>query len=206
MNKKYDYKNISCDYDDISKKYKWHAPEIVFGLLYDYVQIGTKLLDIGIGTGICSQRFYKEGVEIFGLDNSKELLSICKSKNISENLVFCDLLNDEIPFPNHSFDYMICCGVLLFFSDLSLIFRKINEKLKKGGFFIFTILENHINDDLISEENVNETIVYRHSTKYIDKLMQEMNLIEMTNIEFLTFKNIETNEKHIVKLLMMRKK
>jgi predicted TPR repeat methyltransferase len=205
MSKKYDYKNISSDYDDICKKYKWHAPEIVFGLLYDYVQVGTKLLDIGIGTGICSQRFYKEGVEIFGLDNSKELLSICKSKNISENLVFCDLLNDEIPFPNHSFDYIICCGVLLFSPDLSIIFRKVNEKLKKGSIFIFTILENHINDDLFYKEDINKTIIYRHRTKYIDKLMQEMNLIEMTNIEFLTYKNIKTNEKHIVKLLMMKK-
>lgn len=206
MKNKYSYKVISSDYDNICEKYKWHAPEIVFGILYDYIQEGTKLLDIGIGTGICSQRFYKEGVEIYGLDNSEELLSICKSKNISDNLVLSDLITDEIPFPNFSFDYIICCGVLLFFSDLTLIFKKVNEKLKSGGFFVFTILENWFNQDLIYEVNVDGTNVYHHSMKYIDQLIKEMDYTEIKNIEFFTLKNIETNEKQIVTMLMMQKK
>jgi predicted TPR repeat methyltransferase len=206
MDEKYDYKDVASEYDAISKQYKWHAPEIVFGLLYEQIKEKTKLLDIGIGTGLCSQLFHRAGVEIFGLDNSEDLLSICKSKNISKNLVYCDLLSDEIPFPNRSFDYVICGGVLHFFADLSLIFHKTIEKLKSGGFFLFTIFENHFNDDFIYKENIDGTVVYKHSTKYIDKLMEEMNLIEMTNVEFLTFKNIETKEKQIVNLLMTKKK
>ena len=205
MNNKYDYKDIASDYDNILKQYSWHAPEIIFEALSDYLQAGAKLLDIGIGTGASSQRFYKEGIEIYGLDNSEELLAVCKSKNISENLVLCDLLNDEIPFQNVSFNYIICSGVLHFFSDLRLIFKKVNAILKKRGLFIFTIIENSENINLIYEEKVSGTSVYHHNIEYISKLMEEINYVEMKNVDFITLKDLKTKEKQEIKLLMMRK-
>jgi hypothetical protein len=42
--------------------------------------------------------------------------------------------------------------------------------------------------------------------KYIDQLIKEMDYTEIKNIEFFTLKNIETNEKQIVTMLMMQKK
>jgi predicted TPR repeat methyltransferase len=205
MNKKYDYKNIASDYDNILKQYSWHAPQIIFDALSDYIKVGAKLLDIGIGTGASSQLFHKEGIDIYGLDNSEELLAVCKAKNISENLLLYDLLEDEIPFSKLSFDYIICSGVLHFFSDLSLIFKKVNARLKKGGLFIFTIIDNTVNESSIYEENVRGTTVYHHKMEYISKLMKEINYVELKDLDFLTLKDLKTKEQQEIKLLMMRK-
>ncbi|MFA5729348.1 MAG: hypothetical protein WC957_07950, partial [Candidatus Neomarinimicrobiota bacterium] len=62
------------------------------------------------------------------------------------------------------------------------------------------------NQDLIYEVNIDGTNIYHHSMKYIDQLIKEMDYTEIKNIEFFTLKNIETNEKQIVTMLMMQKK
>lgn len=205
MNNSFDYKDIAANYDNLIKQYNCPAPEIVFGALSDFLKTGTKLLDLGIGTGASSQRFHNEGIEIYGLDNSSEMLEVCRSKNISENLVLCDLSNEEIPFINVSFDYIICSGVLHFFSNPALIFTKADGVLRKRGFFVFTIMENTENESCLYKEMVSGTIVYYHSMKYINSLMKKMNYTEMKNIDFMTLKDLETKEQQKIKLLMMRK-
>ncbi len=205
MNNSFDYKDIAANYDNLIKQYNCPAPGIIFNILSDYLKAGTKLLDIGIGTGASSQRFHNEGIEIYGLDNSAEMLEVCRSKNISENLVLCDLLNEEIPFTNVSFDYIICSGVLHFFSDPALIFTKADTVLEKGGLFIFTILENTKNNSSFYEEMVSGTSVYYHRMRYINFLMKKMNYTEMKNIDFMTLKDLETKEKQRIKLLLMKK-
>jgi ubiquinone/menaquinone biosynthesis C-methylase UbiE len=79
---KYDYQKIASEYDDMVKQYNWHAPELIYDHLSEFVRKGTKILDIGVGTGISSERFYENQVELYGLDNSSDLIEVCKSKNV----------------------------------------------------------------------------------------------------------------------------
>jgi len=205
MNNRFDYKDIAANYDNLIKQYNCPAPEIIFDALSDFLKAGTKLLDLGIGTGASSQLFYNECIEIYGLDNSAEMLEVCRSKRISRNLMLCDLLNEEIPFTNVSFDYIICSGVLHFFSDPALIFTKADGVLKKRGFFAFTIMENTENESCFYKEMASGTSVYYHNMIYINSLMKKMNYTEMKNIDFMTLKDLETKEQQKIKLLMMRK-
>jgi len=41
----------AADYDRLARKYRWFGPEALFGLCFEYVQPGERLLAIGIGTG-----------------------------------------------------------------------------------------------------------------------------------------------------------
>jgi len=40
------------EFDAQSRQYEWHAPEVVFGLAFEFVSAGETLLDMGIGTGL----------------------------------------------------------------------------------------------------------------------------------------------------------
>ena len=71
----YNYKNIASDYDHLLQQHKWQAPTLLYNYLSEHIQIKSKLLDIGVGTGISSQRFHKDQVELYGLDNSPDMLA-----------------------------------------------------------------------------------------------------------------------------------
>jgi len=75
----YDYKNIASDYDIKIKQYNWIAPDLIYANMLGYVAKDKKLLDVGVGTGISSERFYNNNIELYGLDNSPEMITICKS-------------------------------------------------------------------------------------------------------------------------------
>jgi len=68
------------DYDSLAMQYEYHTNEIIFGMVFEYVNSGDKLLDLGIGTGLSSILFQKAGLDIYGLDISEKMLKICKKR------------------------------------------------------------------------------------------------------------------------------
>ena len=77
---------IAKEYDNYVSERGWIGPLVVFNLLKLYISPGMQLLDIGIGTGLCSNLFFKAGVKIYGLDGSAEMLKVCALKNMTEEL------------------------------------------------------------------------------------------------------------------------
>ena len=57
------------EYDMAGKERSWHGPEIIFGLMYDYIAPGESLLDIGIGTGLDAVIFKKAGLQVYQLED-----------------------------------------------------------------------------------------------------------------------------------------
>ncbi|WP_423224970.1 hypothetical protein [Candidatus Amarolinea aalborgensis] len=60
----------AADYDQQVQAYGCHVADVLFGLCYEYVQPGQRLLDAGIGSGLSAQLFAKAGLEIHGMDFS----------------------------------------------------------------------------------------------------------------------------------------
>ena len=67
-------------YDQQYAEHGCHGHEVLFGLMYEFIKPNETLLDIGIGTGISSFLFHRAGLQISGLDFSKEMLDVCESK------------------------------------------------------------------------------------------------------------------------------
>ena len=61
------YEEISCKYDELSKKYMWYSPQILFGLHFKYIYPDQDLLDLGIGTGQSSELYKKYGFVSIGV-------------------------------------------------------------------------------------------------------------------------------------------
>ena len=178
-NQSKNHDNFAENYDEEAQKYNSHGHEIIFGMNYDYLQPGQRLLDLGIGTGLSSRLFAKAGLKVVGVDGSKQMLVECRKKNFAENLILHDINNIPLPLEMSSYDFVISCGVFHFLGDLEPVFSEIKRLLKGKGIFSFSIASiaetgnSSINENYISEQTPWNVPIYKHSDAYIFKLIKE---------------------------------
>jgi len=98
-----------------------------------------KILDMGCGNGKNMQYFLDNGfTNIMGCDASEQFVSLCQQKSL--DVIHGNLLN--IPFPDCSFDYVICIAVLHHLSTDQHRIDGINKLLritKPSGKILITV-------------------------------------------------------------------
>lgn len=101
---------------------------------------GTKILDIGCGTGNSLIPLMDKGYELVGLDASAEMLAIAKEKCPSVDLHLADFRNFEL---EQRFDLIISVfdslNNLLTQSDFLLCLKQIHKHLESNGFVMFDV-------------------------------------------------------------------
>lgn len=128
------YNRIGVDYDTTRKA----DPEIT-RRLYNNLQLfnQNKAIDIACGSGNYTNALYELGVNIVGVDISKEMLIKAKQKNKKIDWSEADVLN--LPFDNNEFYGATCILAVHHFRDLHQSFKEIYRILKSGSrFVIFT--------------------------------------------------------------------
>jgi predicted TPR repeat methyltransferase len=177
---------MANEYDRRKKEQGWFGPEVVFGLMYEFVNSGETVLDIGIGTGFGSLLLHKAGLNVFGMDMSPEMLEVCRSKGFAEDLKVHDLTEVPYPYSSASFDHIVCVGVLNHFENLQPVFTETLRILKEDGIFAFIVADRNKDENAsfqVEHENT-KTIMYRHSTEQIKKLLQINDFISVKELEF----------------------
>ncbi len=58
-----------------------HDHDVLFGLGFEYIKAGERLIDIGIGTGMSSAPFHRAGLQISGIDGCAAMIEQCHKKN-----------------------------------------------------------------------------------------------------------------------------
>ncbi|MDQ0155223.1 demethylmenaquinone methyltransferase [Robertmurraya andreesenii] len=103
------------------------------------VQPGTKALDVCCGTAdwtiAMAEKVGKTG-EVVGLDFSKNMLKVGEEKVKSMNLEQVQLIHGnamELPFPDHTFDYVTIGFGLRNVPDYLQVLKEMNRVLKPGG-------------------------------------------------------------------------
>lgn len=182
-------------YDAQVREYGCYGAEILFGLCFAYVIPGSRLLDIGIGTGLSSEPFAKAGMEICGVDGSDEMLRVCRKKCIAKELMRHDLNRLPLPYAASSFSIVVACGVFHFFGDLAPLFTDIFRMLEPGGVFSFTIMREYCGRKTdpgktgagcrseMSQEGVE---VFTHTERYIRELLHRCRFEELKEQFFIT--------------------
>ena len=173
------YREIASQYDNEVREYSSYGHEVIFGMSFEFVRAGERLLDIGIGTGLASIHFSEVGLEVCGLDTSQEMLNACRSKSFTEELKRCDIIREPIPYGDSSFDHVVCCGVLHFVKDLAALFSEVRRAMRSGGIFAFTIAPHETQADCIEEQTAWGVPIFKHSLRYI------MDLLERNGMELL---------------------
>ena len=109
------------------------------------------ILDLCCGTGRHSIILYKKGLNIIGLDLSKNLLAIAK-RNMKQKRIEIPLVRADMrhfPFRNQVFDAVICMftsfGYLPFESEDIKSFKEVRRTLRKNGKFLLDVANrNHV--------------------------------------------------------------
>jgi ubiquinone/menaquinone biosynthesis C-methylase UbiE len=98
---------------------------------------GSRILDIGCGSGRDAKYFSDKGFEVVGIDLSEELIKICQETS-KGTFMLMDF--EKIEFPDHSFDGVWAIASLVHVpkKNLSKALRKIKKIIKKNGHIFAT--------------------------------------------------------------------
>ncbi len=163
-------------YDQQVHSHGCHVADVLFGLCYEYVQPGQRLLDAGIGSGLSAQLFAKAGLEIHGMDFSPVMLALCRAKGFAADLALHDLQQAPWPYPSGRFDHVLCCGVLHFIADLETIFGQAARVLAPAGVFAFTTQQPPplANDQAPYERQVvGDFDIFAHAPAHVEALLAQ---------------------------------
>ncbi len=105
-------------------------------MTYDALSVGefengSKVLDIGCGTGFSTEVLIKEGFKAVGCDINEKMLKFAKEKGIY--VVLCDMR--KMPFKDDEFDYFISISAIQWLkpSDYRTVLQEMHRVAKKGG-------------------------------------------------------------------------
>lgn len=172
---------IASDYDSLVEQFQSLVDAAVFGLMYDHIRPGEKVLDIGIGTGLASERLARFGLDVYGVDASEAMLKACEKKGIAKELRIADVNRGPIPYDAEFFDHVLTCGVLHFFEDLDRVFGEAALVLKEGGTFTFTVMADRhggLEDQTVTRRATKwGRDVFHHGKGYVSDLCQRNGLI-----------------------------
>ena len=167
--------------ENLFDKYAYKFDQsLVVKLSYDIPKIITQLavekhgssslgsiLDLGCGTGLTGEKVRPHCTNLEGIDLSKKMLEIAKSRNVYNKLEHIDIVG-YLSSAELDFDYFIATDVFIYVGDLSEVFRLIKARNKKPGKLIFST--EHANEKGFHLEKSGR---YSHSKSYIEELCKE---------------------------------
>lgn len=116
------------------------APEDELAFYLSYAKKGQAILEPLCGSGRFLVPFAQAGMNIAGMDNSREMLDKLRAKAPNATLWQCDLENFET---QERFDYIfISSGSVSLFTDRNVckrLLRKMKMLLKANGTFVFAV-------------------------------------------------------------------
>lgn len=195
--------NFAKNYDNLISENNWYGPKILFNNTNKFLNPKSKILDLGIGTGVSSVPFKNAGHFITGLDGSAQMLEQCKKKQISNELILHNLENQPFPFTNKTFDLIISCGVFHLIHPIFSIFSEVSRLLVTGGYFAFTYENNRdingykeIDPGIWETKTESGVLTYKHSDKYISELLLQNNFKIIKQKQFLAFVNQQLQKEY----------
>jgi demethylmenaquinone methyltransferase / 2-methoxy-6-polyprenyl-1,4-benzoquinol methylase len=135
------FEKISDNYDKMNSviSFKLHTKWREDTMKRMNVQKGKKALDVCCGTAdwtIALAEAVGPAGEVVGLDFSQNMLNVGKQKVTESNLNQVTLVHGnamELPFPDHSFDYVTIGFGLRNVPDYLQVLKEMNRVLKPGG-------------------------------------------------------------------------
>lgn len=132
-----EYDFLAPQYDDLVAEWKYDAPAVAAGLALKHLRRDSEILDAGCGTGLVGAALSKAGfTDVIGVDISARSL-----ERAAERAVYAQVVrgNLQVPlaWPNHSFDAVVCIGVLTYLQHRSPL-DEFCRVTRPGGYIIFT--------------------------------------------------------------------
>jgi predicted TPR repeat methyltransferase len=131
------------------------------------------VLDLGCGTGLCGVQLRDWAATLIGVDLSPNMLAKARDRNLYDELIAGDVLTAVQARPGQ-FDLIVASDVLLFLGDLGPLFAAVQQALRPGGRFAFTIDLHEGADDY----RLTPWLHFAHSRTYLRNLASATHLQE----------------------------
>lgn len=133
--------------------YPFAGYKSVLGTIYQTIKEneGNKILDIGFGTGVLTQKLYQDGYEIFGMDFSEKMIEIAKGKMPKATLIKHDFSKG---YPSlletEKFDFITCTYAIhhLDNQQKAIFINELIKHLSDGGMILIGDIAFEKMDDL----------------------------------------------------------
>jgi predicted TPR repeat methyltransferase len=150
---------------------EYKTPELLFNLVCPYLTEDMMVLDLGCGTGLGSQFYRPYAKSLIGVDVSSKMLQKASEKNIYDDLIVFDILQDwEFSQP---FDLIYSSDVFVYFGNLDPIIRSASSYLVHVGIIAFSVEKL---EDNSTGYRLFPSGRYAHSQTYIENCLKRHGL------------------------------
>lgn len=112
---------------------------------------GLRALDVGCGGGFSCEFMAARGVSVFGIDQSQKCIDAAAQHAHSSGFPIdyrCGVA-EHLPYPNQSFDVVVCVDVLEHVEDVKRVIAEISRILKPSGLFFFDTINRNFKSRLV---------------------------------------------------------
>jgi len=97
---------------------------------------GSKILDVGCGTGHLAAELAKRGYDTWGTDLSAGMVDYARTNYNHDRYQVADI--EKIPFPDNFFDGIVCLGVVEYLASDGPALSEMHRVLRPGGYAVIT--------------------------------------------------------------------
>ncbi|MDO8736626.1 MAG: class I SAM-dependent methyltransferase [Thermoleophilia bacterium] len=153
---------------NLETTYWWHTGmmAIMDQILSPTLEQGSKVLDIGCGTGAKMQALNKY-CDVWGIDMHPRAIDLCQKRGIS-NVQTGDAV--ALPYEQDTFSHAICCEVLQNLPDDAAGIREAYRVLKPGGYYYISEQAYPV---LRSQHDISQGAVRRYTYMRLRTMLME---------------------------------
>lgn len=212
------YDRMAKDYDKTVGEIGYRLAGEIHDWLHPFVtaEIPT-VLDIGIGTGLASEKFAARGCQVVGVDGSSTMLDLCRGKGLVHELIRVDLADGTLPIQGRSFDVVLCIGVFEFILEPQTFLQNVSRLTSPGGIFALAIrdpdlnpqftsmqLEGRLIDRVAYEEH--QVIAVHHRWSMIKPMLHAEHFEILKEIQVLAYRSPTQGFKTMNRVVICRKR
>jgi 2-polyprenyl-3-methyl-5-hydroxy-6-metoxy-1,4-benzoquinol methylase len=95
-----------------------------------------RVLDVGCSSGYLASRLVERGATVVGIDTDERAAT--EARAVCEQVLVGDVETMELPFPDHSFDLVLCGDVIEHLRDPVAFLARMRPLLRPGGKLVLT--------------------------------------------------------------------
>ena len=95
-----------------------------------------RVLDVGCSSGYLARRLVERGATVVGIDTDED--AAAEARAVCEQVLVGDVESMELPFPEQSFDVVLCGDVIEHLRDPEAFLERVRPLVRPGGKLVLT--------------------------------------------------------------------